>query len=470
MEEKNGKNKKTEKNGEISFLLDLDSDTPVRNPKSQYADLEENEMLNLVAGNNSKRHIIKVIGVGGGGGNAVNNMYRENIKDVDFVVCNTDLQALNQSPVPIKIQLGAELTSGLGAGNDPKTGRDAARESIEEIKEVLENNTKMIFITAGMGGGTGTGAAPVIAQIAKEMNILTVAIVTLPFRFEGPKRLNQAVGGIKELQKNVDALLLIDNERIKQVYGDVPANEAFKKADQVLTIAAKGIADIINREGIINVDFADVHNILKDSGIAIMGTGYGEGENRAVEATKIAIHSPLLNFLNIKGAEKLLFNIAYNPEDDLITNEIEKITDYIHKETGNIPDTIWGYSLDPRIEKGKIGVTIIATGFNANIEDYLDSLLSQFRPKNLQPDKDKEKGKEKVKKEEKKRPEPDLITSPFNEKKESALKLKRKILEINSLKAIEELENQPALKRYGFTLDTEINEKDNSKFIRVIQK
>ncbi len=324
--------------------------------------------------------IIKVIGVGGGGSNAVTNMYYEEVKDVEFVICNTDKQALWKSPVPNKIQLGSELTSGLGAGNDPRTGRDAAKESVDEIRETLSDGTKMVFITAGMGGGTGTGAAPVIAGIAKDLDILTVAIVTLPFRFEGLKRLQQAIEGIRELQKNVDALLLIDNERIQEVYGEAPAKEAFKKADQVLTIAARGISDIINTEGFINVDFADVKNILKDSGIAIMGTGIAEGENRAIKATKEAIHSPLLNFLSIYGAKNLLFNVSSNDSaGQLVTKEIDAIAKYIASETGTIPDTIWGYSEDPNIEEGKISVTIIATGFDIDINKYLDELLDDFK-------------------------------------------------------------------------------------------
>ncbi len=422
-------------------------------------------------------HIIKVIGVGGGGSNAVTNMYKEKIKDVDFVICNTDKQALRRSPVPIKIQLGSQLTSGLGAGNDPRTGRDAARESLEEIKKILSDGTKMVFITAGMGGGTGTGAAPVIASVAKEMDILTVAIVTLPFRFEGPKRLQQAIEGINELQKSVDALLLIDNERIQEVYGESPAIEAFKKADEVLTIAAKGIADIINYEGIINVDFADVRNILKDSGIAIMGTGYGEGENRAVEAAKEAIHSPLLNFLNIKGAKNLLFNISYNPEDPLITNEIKAIANYIQAETGNIPDTIWGYIDDPKIEKGKISVTVIATGFNANISEYLDDLMKDFKQQldlvddkidiiepeipNKQPQIEFPEHQP-----EKNQVEPSIFENP----REIVELFEQSPLEFSNLEDIKELEATPAFKRFGYKVEIKTLDRDYSKHITLVKR
>ncbi len=444
---------------------------------------EMNELIDFDAESAGQTHIIKVIGVGGGGSNAVTNMYLEQIQDVDFVICNTDRQALARSPVPIKIQLGSELTSGLGAGNDPRTGRDAARESIDEIKEILSDGTKMVFITAGMGGGTGTGAAPVIASIAREMDILTVAIVTLPFRFEGIKRLKQAVEGIQELKKNVDALLLIDNERIQEVYGEAPATEAFKMADRVLTIAAKGIADIINNEGIINVDFADVRNILKDSGIAIMGTGYGEGQNRAIDAADKAIHSPLLNFLNIKGAKNLLFNIAYNPEDPLITKEINSIAQYIQRETGNIPDTIWGYSDDPKIDKGKISVTVIATGFNANIDEYLEQLLTEFsrkygavspqqpeeeiereretEPKIEFPDDDSEEEQPTARTNEQIFPEnySDLVNS-----------FERKPMEFDSIQDIEKIEKEPAFLRFGYRLESKTQEHDNSKFISIIRR
>ncbi len=436
--------------------------------------------------------IIKVIGVGGGGSNAVTNMYYEEVKDVEFVICNTDKQALYNSPVPNKIQLGSELTSGLGAGNDPRTGRDAAKESVDEIREILNDGTRMVFITAGMGGGTGTGAAPVIANIARELDILTVAIVTLPFRFEGLKRLQQAIEGIRELQKNVDALLLIDNERIQEVYGEAPAKEAFKKADQVLTIAARGISDIINTEGFINVDFADVKNILKDSGIAIMGTGVAEGEKRAIKAAEEAIHSPLLNFLSINGAKNLLFNISSNDSSgQLVTKEIDDIAKYIAQETGTIPDTIWGYSENPAIEEGKIYVTIIATGFEIDINDYLDKMLEDLK-KRLQPLKNEQKTQEKTKNTEPKISFPDRENNQQQEQKniekpqkqpekhkstifednykELAKSFKPHPLEIKELKDIDRLEEEPAYIRYGYTTDIKENDEDGSKTIRVIYK
>ncbi len=468
-------------------LIDIDPEMleNYNNPNDQNKHSNTPEMSELIdfeADNTGQTHIIKVIGVGGGGSNAVTNMYLEQIEDVDFIICNTDKQALARSPVPIKLQLGSELTSGLGAGNDPRIGRDAARESIDEIKQLLSDGTKMVFITAGMGGGTGTGAAPVIASIAREMDILTVAIVTLPFRFEGIKRLKQAVEGIQELKKNVDALLLIDNERIQEVYGEAPAREAFKKADQVLTIAAKGIADIINKDGIINVDFADVRNILKDSGIAIMGTGYGEGQNRSIDAADKAIHSPLLNFLNIKGAKKLLFNIFYSPEEELIVNEIKSIAQYIQRETGNIPDTIWGYSDHPNLEKGQISVTIIATGFNANIDEYLDQMLKEFsrnyggvtsqsgveesKPKEAEP-KIVFPESEQVEEQEVTQTDEPIFAENYSDLVNS---FERKPMEYQNIRDIEEIEKQPAFLRFGYRLDTKSKESDDIKFITIIRR
>ena len=325
------------------------------------------------AGHNES--IIKVIGVGGGGGNAVLNMFKEGIKDVDFIICNTDRQVLEKSPIPNKIQLGAQLTKGLGAGNDPKQGREAAKESIEEIREAIKG-AQMIFVTAGMGGGTGTGAAPIVAQLAKEMGVLTVGIVTLPFRFEGPKRITQAVEGIRDLQKNVDALLLIDNERITEVYSDFKIHDAFRKADEILTIAAKGIAEIITLKGTVNVDFADVRNVLKDSGLAIMGTGYAKGEARAKDAVRSAIYSPLLNFVNIRGASRLLFNITSTEENQPTTAELREIADFIKSETRVQSDIIWGTTINEEMDD-TIAVTVIATGFETDIEQYLNKIASE---------------------------------------------------------------------------------------------
>jgi cell division protein FtsZ len=312
----------------------------------------------------NKSSIIKVLGVGGGGSNAVNHMFRQGIRDVDFIVCNSDAQALANSPVPVKIQLGASLTEGRGAGNKPEVGRQAAIESIDNLVEMLSVNTKMIFITAGMGGGTGTGAAPVIARAAKELGILTVGIVTIPFKNEGPRRVNQALEGIAELEKHVDSLLVINNEKIRQIYGDLRLSEAFSKADDVLTVAAKGIAEIITVHGFINVDFADVQTVMTNSGVAILGTGMSEGEGRALGAIKEALNSPLLNDTDIKGARNILLNVI-SGNDEVTMDEIGQIIDYLKDCSGINADLIWGNGTDPNLGN-QISVTVIATGFNAS--------------------------------------------------------------------------------------------------------
>ena len=306
--------------------------------------------------------IIKVIGVGGGGSNAVNHMYRMGIKGVDFMVCNTDQQALDISPVPCKIQLGATLTEGRGAGSQPEVGRNAAIENIEEIKELLGSNTKMVFITAGMGGGTGTGAAPVIAGTAKEMGILTVGIVTIPFGLEGKKRRMQAEAGLEELKKNVDTLLVISNDKLREIYGNLKLTDAFGHADNVLTTAAKGIADIITTTLHINTDFADIQTVLKDSGVAIMGSASASGENRAINAVEQAMASPLLNDSNIKGANYVLLNVTCGP-DEITMDEFGEIADYIQEAAGLTAEVIQGYGVDESLGD-KVSVTIIATGFN----------------------------------------------------------------------------------------------------------
>jgi cell division protein FtsZ len=311
----------------------------------------------------NKSSIIKVLGVGGGGSNAVNHMFRQGIKDVDFIVCNSDAQALANSPVPVKVQLGASLTEGRGAGNKPEVGRQAAIESLDNLSEILNTNTRMLFITAGMGGGTGTGAAPVIARAAKELGILTVAIVTIPFKNEGPRRVNQALEGIAELEKQVDSLLVINNEKIRQIYGDLRLSEAFSKADDVLAVAAKGIAEIITVHGFINVDFADVQTVMTNSGVAILGTGMAEGEGRAIEAIKEALNSPLLNDTDIKGAKNILLNVL-SGDDEVTMDEIGQIIDWVKDCSGINADLIWGNGTDPNLGT-KISVTIIATGFNA---------------------------------------------------------------------------------------------------------
>jgi cell division protein FtsZ len=311
----------------------------------------------------NKSSIIKVLGVGGGGSNAVNHMFKQGIKDVDFIVCNTDAQALANSPVPVKIQLGASLTEGRGAGNKPVIGRQAAIESIDNLSELLSANTKMLFITAGMGGGTGTGAAPVIARAAKELGILTVAIVTIPFKNEGPRRINQALEGIGELEKQVDSLLVINNEKIRQIYGDLRLSEAFSRADDVLAVAAKGIAEIITVHGFINVDFADVQTVMTNSGVAILGTGMSSGEGRAIEAIKQALNSPLLNDTDIKGAKNILLNII-SGDAEVTMDEIGQIIDYVKDCSGINADLIWGNGTEPSLGD-QISVTVIATGFNA---------------------------------------------------------------------------------------------------------
>ena len=309
--------------------------------------------------------IIMVVGVGGGGGNAVNHMAKLGIADVSFMVCNTDQQALNRSPLKNKIPLGQTLTEGLGAGNKPERGRAAAEESIEEIKAVFrENNTKMVFVTAGMGGGTGTGAAPVIAKAAKEMGILTVAIVTIPFKTEGKRRIMQALEGIEEIRHNVDSLLVINNENIHEIYGDLTLSEAFGKADDILATAAKSIADIITQDYRINVDFADVQTVMKDSGIALMGSARGSGENRALEVAEAAVSSPLLNHRDISGAKNVLLNITSGSKEVTLT-ETYQITEFVQQRThnNNQTDLIWGAGTDETLGDD-IRITVIATGFD----------------------------------------------------------------------------------------------------------
>jgi len=308
--------------------------------------------------------IIKVIGVGGGGSNAVNHMFNQGIKGVDFIICNTDCQALEISPVPLKIQLGQSLTEGRGAGSIPEIGKNSAIENIEEIREILSKQTKMVFITAGMGGGTGTGAAPIIAKVAKEMGILTVGIVTIPFNFEGRKRRQQAEEGLEEMRNSVDTLLVINNERLREMFGNLSLGNAFSQADDVLAIAAKGIAEVISVTGAINVDFNDVNTVMKNSGYAIMGSATAEGENRSIEAVQQALNSPLLNDNDIAGAKYVLLNITYGSQEVLM-DEIAEITDYIQDEAGSTADVIWGHGYDESLGN-QICVTIIATGFNSS--------------------------------------------------------------------------------------------------------
>ena len=307
--------------------------------------------------------IIKVIGVGGGGSNAVNHMFLQGIVGVDFIVCNTDRQALDISPVPHKIQLGPNLTEGRGAGMIPEMGMNAAIENIEEIREILSKNTKMVFVTAGMGGGTGTGAAPVIAQVAKDLGILTVGIVTVPFNFEGRKRRQQAEEGLDKMRQNVDTLLIINNERLREFGKNMSLSSAFSHADNVLTVAAKGIAEVISVTGTINVDFNDVNTVLRNSGQAIMGSALAEGEDRAIVAVKEALTSPLLNDNDINGASYVLLNITYG-DKEVMMDEITEITDYIQDAAGATADVIWGHGYDATLGD-KICITLIATGFSS---------------------------------------------------------------------------------------------------------
>lgn len=312
--------------------------------------------------------IIKVIGVGGGGGNAVNNMYKQGIHDVSFVVCNTDAQALKDSPVPERLQLGSE---GLGAGNRPEKARLAAEESIDDIKAMLSDGTKMDFITAGMGGGTGTGAAPVIARVSKELGILTVGIVTIPFKFEGNKKIDQALDGVDEMAKHVDALLVINNERLRKVYPDLSLLNGFAKADDTLSVAAKSIAEIITVRGLINLDFNDVRTVLKDGGVAIMSTGFGEGEGRVRKAIEDALNSPLLNDNDVYNSQRILLSIAFSSEngtDGLAMEEMNEINDFMSR-FGSKFELKWGIAIDNTLEK-KVKITILATGFGLDdLED-----------------------------------------------------------------------------------------------------
>lgn len=308
--------------------------------------------------------IIKVFGVGGGGSNAVNHMYRMGIKGVDFIVCNTDKQALDISPVPNKLVLGTTLTEGRGAGSIPEVGRNSAIENIEDIRKVLANNTKMVFITAGMGGGTGTGAAPIIAGIAREMGILTVGIVTVPFAFEGKKRKMQAEEGLDQLKQVVDTLLVICNDKLREMYGNLKLTEAFAHADNVLTTAAKSIAEIISLTQQINVDFADVCTVMRNSGVAIMGSATASGENRALRAVQEALNSPLLNDNNIVGARYVLLNIV-SGASEITMDELGEITDFIQDEAGQTAEIIKGYGVEPSLGEN-VSVTIIATGFNSH--------------------------------------------------------------------------------------------------------
>lgn len=332
--------------------------------------------------------IIKVIGVGGGGGNAVQNMYREGIHNVSFVVCNTDSQALANSPIPSKVQLGEKITEGLGAGNDPEVGRQAAEESREKIKSLFNDGTKMVFITAGMGGGTGTGAAPIVAEIAKSLNILTIGIITIPFRFEMGNKIHQALKGVTEIAKHVDALLVINNQRLLDIYPELDLDDGLRKVDEVLTTATKSIAEIITARGTINLDFRDVSKVLKNGGVAIMSYGIEKGEQRLALAFEKALHSPLLNNNDIYKSKKILFNIYYNPNYPLKIGEIEEVNTFMAQFTEEEIEVIWGISKDYNLEEKAVKVTVLATGFGMhNIPEMKPLLNEEEKERELQEQK-----------------------------------------------------------------------------------
>lgn len=397
---------------------------------------------------NHTQAIIKVIGVGGGGSNAVNHMFHEGIHDVSFALCNTDNQALSTSPVPVKVQLGQETTGGLGAGNKPEVARKAAEESIDLIQNLLGDGTRMVFITAGMGGGTGTGAAPVIARVAKDMGILTIGIVTIPFVFEGPRKIVQALKGVEEVANNVDALLVINNERLRDIYSDLTMMNAFAKADDTLATAAKSIAEIITIHGHVNLDFADVNTTLKDGGVAIMSRGMGKGENRINEAIKDALHSPLLNNNDVFSAKKILVNISYSESSPLMMEEMNAFHEFMSK-FGTEIEVIWGAAVEEELED-EIKITLLATGFDitsvpgieeqrlkeTKAEELERKIIEDERKKQEQEDKkliEKYYGKEGL----------HLITNINHQPKSFVLSLE----ELNDDKIIEALEKNPVFKR-----------------------
>lgn len=447
--------------------------------------------------------IIKVLGVGGGGSNAVTHMFRQGIVGVDFAICNTDSQAMELSPVTTRMQLGPNLTEGRGAGSKPNIGKMACEESIEAVKGYLENNCRMLFITAGMGGGTGTGAAPIIAKTAKEMDILTVAIVTLPFTFEGRRRTSQGHEGLEELKKNVDTLIIISNDKLRQIHGNLSISEAFAEADDILTTAAKGIAEIITVPGYVNVDFEDVNTVMRESGVAIMGTASAEGEDRAKRAVDDALHSPLLEDNDIRGAQHILLNITSGTKE-VTMDEIFEITEFVQEEAGYGTDLIWGNCYDEDLGE-KISVTVIATGFehakqkktSKPADDKIVVALDEDQPKRVE-DQTKKKGladigyeptgpvnntvefddvRETIAKYQHRSrysyDEPYLSpegTAPSEEGQEKHLEQERKRRErlrsnrvkLSNPQAIIELENEPAYLRRGVDLDNVPDSKEAS--------
>ncbi|MGM9803863.1 MAG: cell division protein FtsZ [Muribaculaceae bacterium] len=317
----------------------------------------------------SQPSIIKVIGVGGGGNNAINHMFKQNIQGVSFVVCNTDRQALNNSPVPKRLLIGPKTCGGLGAGNVPEKAKAAAEESEEDIKALFDDTTKMVFITAGMGGGTGTGAAPVVARIARERGVLTVGIVTIPFIFEGYKKIIKALKGASEMSKYVDAILIINNERLTEIYPNLDFMTAFGKADDTLSTAARSISDIINVNGQINLDFEDVNTTLREGGVAIISSGYGEGEQRVTKAIEDALNSPLLRNRDVSGSKKILINIYFNPKSSkpFIMEEVREMSQFMSNFDNDV-DVIWGTAFDESLGD-KIKITILASGFNVSLDN-----------------------------------------------------------------------------------------------------
>lgn len=435
--------------------------------------------------------IIKVIGVGGGGSNAVNYMYEKKIIGVDFAICNTDNQAMNLSAVLHKIQLGPTLTEGRGAGSKPGIGRESCIESLEEVKEYFNDGTKMLFVTAGMGGGTGTGAAPVIAKAAQEMDILTVGIVTVPFTFEGRRRMKQAMEGLAELKKNVDTLIVISNDKLRKIYGNLNLSEAFSKADDILMTAAKGIAEIITVPGYVNVDFEDVNTVMRDSGVAVMGTATTEGDDRALRAVEAALQSPLLEDNDIKGAQHILLNITSGTKE-VTMDEVFEITEYVQEEAGYGTDLIWGNCFDESLGE-QISVTVIATGFETG-QDLKKVVAKEERPiekkvrvaldddeqttksssgsffnKDLDADhgaiefnfskkkQSSDKPKYSIEKEPFVKPETKKEEVKAVEKSESLeerrQRLKNLSVKLNNPEVLNELENQPAYLRKGIALD-----------------
>ena len=355
--------------------------------------------------------IIKVIGVGGGGGNAVKNMYRTGIRDVSFVLCNTDNQALAKSEIPVKLQIGRETTKGLGAGNDPEVARQAAEENVEDIRAQFNDNTEMVFITAGMGGGTGTGAAPVVAREAKEAGMLTIGVVTIPFKFEQRPKIVQALKGVEAISQHVDALLVINNERIFDIYQNCNVYDAFRRVDDTLTIAVKSISEIITAEGIINLDFRDVSKVLKDGGVAIMSYGIGQGERRLAEAIEAALHSPLLNDNDIYNSKKILFNIYGSTKHPLMVEEMEEINRFTEKFVSKDIEVIWGLATDDNLED-EVKITILATGFGvSNIPGMSDTTIQLDRT----PKKREESEEEKRRRLEEEKKSTEMITQYYGD-------------------------------------------------------